>query len=547
MLAADRSGAPLVQADILRLPVPDGAVDGVTCGFALRNLVDLGGVLRRAGAASCGRAGGSPCSTSPRRPTRSCGGATASTSARSCPCIGGLLSDPARLPVPAPQRGLPPAAGRDAGPAARGRVRRRVAAATAVGWHHPARHGDADDDACRAVTRPLEPRRRPQRRRRRRRLPVRARRRRPGRPRRGGAGAARRRAGRAGRRSSTTTRSGSPAAGRWPSARCPSGPARRAELVVPARRRRQGRRRHRVDHHDRRRRRARSTASTSSPPPPAPQRAFSVEPGVDRSRLPRRRRGRRATRSGPAGSTKVVIARRRARSTADRPLDVHAVLSGCGPAFGSQLPLLGRRASSAPRPSCWWPATATSCAPTPSPARRPATATRPTTPASPPRCIASHEGPGRAPGRRSTMVHDTLLPWCSYLDWEAEPSIVAVANVQHLGTLVEGRLSSPAPNVLELVAGAVADAGPRRPPARRGARAHRRGRGLRPRPLRRRGGMGRRGRQRDVGGRHPLRRDRRRHGPPLRRRRHRGRQRSAGRAGRDAGQAAGHALGHHPA
>ena len=41
MLAADRSGAPRAQADILRLPVPDGAVDGVTCGFALRNLTDL--------------------------------------------------------------------------------------------------------------------------------------------------------------------------------------------------------------------------------------------------------------------------------------------------------------------------------------------------------------------------------------------------------------------------------------------------------------------------------------------------------------------------
>jgi menaquinone-specific isochorismate synthase len=49
------------------------------------------------------------------------------------------------------------------------------------------------------------------------------------------------------------------------------------------------------------------------------------------------------------------------------------------------------------------------------------------------------------------MVHDTLLPWCSYLDWEPEPSIVKVANVQHLGSRVEGRLSSPAPNVLELV------------------------------------------------------------------------------------------------
>ena len=41
MLAADRSGAPRVQGDILRLPFADAAVDGVTCGFALRNLTDL--------------------------------------------------------------------------------------------------------------------------------------------------------------------------------------------------------------------------------------------------------------------------------------------------------------------------------------------------------------------------------------------------------------------------------------------------------------------------------------------------------------------------
>ena len=41
MLAADRSGSPRAQADILRLPFPDASVDGVTCGFALRNLVDL--------------------------------------------------------------------------------------------------------------------------------------------------------------------------------------------------------------------------------------------------------------------------------------------------------------------------------------------------------------------------------------------------------------------------------------------------------------------------------------------------------------------------
>lgn len=41
MLQADHSGSPRIQADILRLPVADESVDGITCGFALRNLVDL--------------------------------------------------------------------------------------------------------------------------------------------------------------------------------------------------------------------------------------------------------------------------------------------------------------------------------------------------------------------------------------------------------------------------------------------------------------------------------------------------------------------------
>ena len=49
------------------------------------------------------------------------------------------------------------------------------------------------------------------------------------------------------------------------------------------------------------------------------------------------------------------------------------------------------------------------------------------------------------------VVHDTLLPWASYLDWEPEPSIVTVANVQHLGTRMEGMLSQPGPSVVELV------------------------------------------------------------------------------------------------
>ena len=41
MLANDRSASPRVQADILRLPLPDASVDGATCGFALRNLREL--------------------------------------------------------------------------------------------------------------------------------------------------------------------------------------------------------------------------------------------------------------------------------------------------------------------------------------------------------------------------------------------------------------------------------------------------------------------------------------------------------------------------
>ncbi len=41
MLAHARTSAPLVQADALRLPVPDHTIDGATCGFALRNVADL--------------------------------------------------------------------------------------------------------------------------------------------------------------------------------------------------------------------------------------------------------------------------------------------------------------------------------------------------------------------------------------------------------------------------------------------------------------------------------------------------------------------------
>jgi menaquinone-specific isochorismate synthase len=50
------------------------------------------------------------------------------------------------------------------------------------------------------------------------------------------------------------------------------------------------------------------------------------------------------------------------------------------------------------------------------------------------------------------MVLDTLLSFTSYVDSEPEPSIVTLANVQHLASMVEGRLASPPADVLTLVA-----------------------------------------------------------------------------------------------
>lgn len=41
MLAAARTGAPLLHGDALRLPLPAGSVDGAVCGFALRNFESL--------------------------------------------------------------------------------------------------------------------------------------------------------------------------------------------------------------------------------------------------------------------------------------------------------------------------------------------------------------------------------------------------------------------------------------------------------------------------------------------------------------------------
>jgi demethylmenaquinone methyltransferase/2-methoxy-6-polyprenyl-1,4-benzoquinol methylase len=45
MLAANHTGEALAQADGAFLPVADQSVDGITCGYALRNFTDLGAVF----------------------------------------------------------------------------------------------------------------------------------------------------------------------------------------------------------------------------------------------------------------------------------------------------------------------------------------------------------------------------------------------------------------------------------------------------------------------------------------------------------------------
>ena len=126
-----------MQADILALPVPDGSVDGVTCGFALRNLVDLAAffdelarVVRPGGRVALLEVG------HPAEPGAAWGHGV--YFGRVVPLVGGLLSDPAAYRyLPAVVAYLPPPE-RDAGGAGRAGLRRRPPRA-ARGRHHPAR------------------------------------------------------------------------------------------------------------------------------------------------------------------------------------------------------------------------------------------------------------------------------------------------------------------------------------------------------------------------------------------------------------------------
>jgi demethylmenaquinone methyltransferase / 2-methoxy-6-polyprenyl-1,4-benzoquinol methylase len=92
MLANATADVSLVQADILRLPLRDGAADGATCGFALRNVTDLAVLF--AEVARIVRAGGRVAFLETSEPTgRLMRAGHRVYFRRVVPLIGGALSD----------------------------------------------------------------------------------------------------------------------------------------------------------------------------------------------------------------------------------------------------------------------------------------------------------------------------------------------------------------------------------------------------------------------------------------------------------------------
>ena len=182
------------------------------------------------------------------------------------------------------------------------------------------------------------------------------------------------------------------------------------------------------------------------PEPAATAAAFSVRPGVAVSvYLDAVAAARDAVRNGLI--EKAVIARDLV-VTSDEPIDVHAVMRRLRASFGSsyRYAVDGFVGASPELLVALDGSTVTS---------HPLAGTTPRTgdPATDARLAAALLASAKNQIEHRVVVdvvHDTLLPWASYLDWEPEPSIVAVANVQHLGTRMEGQLSQPAPDVLTL-------------------------------------------------------------------------------------------------
>lgn len=109
MLHHARTTAPLLQGDGLRLPFPDGALDGAVSGFALRNVTDLAALFAELARVvrPGGRIGLLDAST-PTQPVLRAGHGLYFN--HMVPRIGALLSDPAAYRyLPKSMAYLPPA------------------------------------------------------------------------------------------------------------------------------------------------------------------------------------------------------------------------------------------------------------------------------------------------------------------------------------------------------------------------------------------------------------------------------------------------------
>jgi isochorismate synthase len=184
----------------------------------------------------------------------------------------------------------------------------------------------------------------------------------------------------------------------------------------------------------------------TAPPVPTAS-AWSIRPGVDVDHyLAAVARARDAVRAGRMD--KAVIARPVVVES-DRPIDVHAVLHRLKATFGSSHRFsIDGFIGASPELLVAVEGDVVSSFPL-------AGTTRTTGDPDLDAKLAAdlHASPKNRIEHRAAieMVRDTLLPFCSYLDWAPEPEIVKVANVQHLGSRAEGMLSKPAATVIELV------------------------------------------------------------------------------------------------
>jgi menaquinone-specific isochorismate synthase len=194
--------------------------------------------------------------------------------------------------------------------------------------------------------------------------------------------------------------------------------------------------------------RDRPDLSLAAPADPTPISAtWSIRPGIDGERyLAAVRAARDAVRRG--WLDKAVIARP-IHVESDRPISIHAVLRRLKATFGSSHRFsVDGFVGASPELLVSVDGDVVRSFPL--------AGTTPTTgnPELDARLAAAlHASPKNRIEHRAAieMVRDTLLPYCSYLDWAPEPEVVKVANVQHLGSRAEGMLSHPTATVVELL------------------------------------------------------------------------------------------------